>query len=171
MHVSELGDLPRNPRQQTSLKRRHHQPGRDGVQGRSACGPQLDLPGGRSGRIQQIPSSQVLRVSAEGHRNMQAGHYVPRSRQRHLQVHRGKRVRMPSCSLSVNRTYCGHGTGSLFHCAPSVPHYANNKATGFMKPGHVFTIEPMINAGVQKDITWPDNWTAVTADGQRSAQF
>ena len=40
-----------------------------------------------------------------------------------------------------------------------------------MKPGHVFTIEPMINAGVQKDITWPDNWTAVTADGQRSAQF
>ena len=40
-----------------------------------------------------------------------------------------------------------------------------------MKVGHVFTIEPMINAGVHKDITWPDNWTAVTADGQRSAQF
>lgn len=40
-----------------------------------------------------------------------------------------------------------------------------------MKKGHVFTIEPMINAGVHKDITWPDNWTAVTADGQRSAQF
>lgn len=40
-----------------------------------------------------------------------------------------------------------------------------------MKPGHVFTIEPMINAGMHKDITWPDNWTAVTADGQRSAQF
>jgi methionyl aminopeptidase len=74
-------------------------------------------------------------------------------------------------SLSVNRTYCGHGIGSLFHCAPNVPHYAGNKATGFMKPGHVFTIEPMINAGVHKDITWPDNWTAVTADGQRSAQF
>ena len=29
----------------------------------------------------------------------------------------------------------------------------------------------MINAGVHKDILWPDNWTAVTADGQRSAQF
>ena len=40
-----------------------------------------------------------------------------------------------------------------------------------MKAGHIFTIEPMINAGVHKDITWPDNWTAVTADGQRSAQF
>ncbi|CAN0084680.1 unnamed protein product, partial [Discosporangium mesarthrocarpum] len=22
-----------------------------------------------------------------------------------------------------------------------------------------------------QDITWPDNWTAVTADGKRSAQF
>ena len=42
--------------------------------------------------------------------------------------------------LSVNRTYCGHGTGKLFHCAPNVPHYAGNKATGFMKPCHVFTI-------------------------------
>lgn len=52
-----------------------------------------------------------------------------------------------------------------------MPHYSGNKATGFMKKGHVFTIEPMINAGVHKDVTWPDNWTAVTADGQRSAQF
>jgi methionyl aminopeptidase len=40
-----------------------------------------------------------------------------------------------------------------------------------MKPGHVFTIEPMINVGTHKDVTWPDNWTAVTMDGQRSAQF
>ena len=71
----------------------------------------------------------------------------------------------------MNRTYCGHGVGNLFHCAPNIPHYGGNKATGFMKAGHVFTIEPMINAGVHKDITWPDNWTAVTADGQRSAQF
>jgi len=73
--------------------------------------------------------------------------------------------------LAVNRTYCGHGIGNLFHSAPSIPHYANNKTAGFMKPGHVFTIEPMINAGVHKDITWPDNWTSVTVDGQRSAQF
>lgn len=40
-----------------------------------------------------------------------------------------------------------------------------------MKPGHIFTIEPMINAGHYKDLRWNDNWTAVTADGQRSAQF
>jgi len=29
----------------------------------------------------------------------------------------------------------------------------------------------MINQGTWKDVTWFDNWTAVTADGKRSAQF
>jgi methionyl aminopeptidase len=73
--------------------------------------------------------------------------------------------------FSVVKTYCGHGIGSLFHCSPNVPHYANNKAVGIMKPGHIFTIEPMINVGSWKDKTWPDDWTAVTVDGKRSAQF
>lgn len=29
----------------------------------------------------------------------------------------------------------------------------------------------MINLGVHRDVLWPDDWTAVTADGSRSAQF
>jgi methionyl aminopeptidase len=73
--------------------------------------------------------------------------------------------------FSIVRTYCGHGIGRLFHCEPNVPHYARNKAVGVMRPGHVFTIEPMINAGAYQDRLWPDDWTAVTADGKRSAQF
>lgn len=73
--------------------------------------------------------------------------------------------------FSVVKTYCGHGIGSLFHTAPNVPHYARNRAVGIMKPGHIFTIEPMINMGTWQDVTWPDNWSAVTRDGQRSAQF
>ena len=40
-----------------------------------------------------------------------------------------------------------------------------------MAPGHVFTVEPMINLGSWEDITWDDSWTAVTGDGSRSAQF
>jgi len=72
---------------------------------------------------------------------------------------------------SVVRSYCGHGINQLFHCAPSVPHYAKNKAVGVMKAGHVFTIEPMISEGRYDDILWPDNWTATTIDGKRSAQF
>lgn len=31
--------------------------------------------------------------------------------------------------------------------------------------------EPMINLGSHRDKTWPDGWTSVTEDGQRSAQF
>eukprot|EP01134_Creolimax_fragrantissima_P007005 CFRG7005T1 len=74
-------------------------------------------------------------------------------------------------NLSVVRSYCGHGIHHLFHTAPNIPHYAKNKATGVMKPGHCFTIEPMINQGVWGDVTWPDNWTSVTRDGKWSAQF
>jgi len=73
--------------------------------------------------------------------------------------------------FSVVRSYTGHGVGRMFHCAPSVPHYSNNKTRGVMRPGHVFTIEPMINAGSHKDDMWDDNWTSVTQDGKRSAQF
>lgn len=76
-----------------------------------------------------------------------------------------------NAGFSVVRTYCGHGIHKLFHCAPCIPHYAKNKAVGVMRPGHAFTIEPMISEGVWRDDTWPDNWTAVTQDGKRSAQF
>jgi len=75
-------------------------------------------------------------------------------------------------NCAVVTTYCGHGVGKLFHGPPKVPHYRKNKAVGIMKPGHVFTVEPMINLGGNGgDRTWPDNWTAVTRDGKRSAQF
>jgi methionyl aminopeptidase len=63
------------------------------------------------------------------------------------------------------------GIGSLFHTIPNIPHYHKNKAKGTMKEGHVFTVEPMINLGNSGDYTWGDNWTAVTTDGKRSAQF
>lgn len=80
-----------------------------------------------------------------------------------------KHARENKCS--VVRTYCGHGVGEYFHCSPNIPHYAKNKTPGVMKPGMVFTIEPMINEGTWKDVSWPDDWTAVTQDGRLSAQF
>jgi methionyl aminopeptidase len=73
--------------------------------------------------------------------------------------------------FGVVRTYSGHGVGKLFHTSPSISHYANNKSTGIMQIGHVFTIEPMINVGTWRDVTWPDRWTSSTMDGLRSAQF
>lgn len=77
----------------------------------------------------------------------------------------------------------------LFHTAPNISHYANNRDSGKLKAGMVATIEPMLCAGRQEGIHWPDNvrarysirpslsltsrlqWTCTTADGRRSAQF
>ncbi|KAH9253909.1 methionine aminopeptidase, type I [Batrachochytrium salamandrivorans] len=75
-------------------------------------------------------------------------------------------------NCAVVKGYSGHGVGLQFHCNPTIPHYANNKAVGILRAGHVFTIEPMLNVGSNwGDVTWPDQWTIVTRDGKRSAQF
>ena len=73
--------------------------------------------------------------------------------------------------FSVVRNYQGHGVGKKFHQKPGVPHYANNKTLCFMRPDHMFTIEPMVNQGVWNDVTWYDKWTITTVDELRSAQF
>ena len=73
--------------------------------------------------------------------------------------------------FSVVRNFMGHGICKLFHTLPNVPHYKKNKTFGIMKPGNIFTIEPMVNEGTWKDVKWLDGWTAVTEDGKRSAQF
>jgi len=70
-----------------------------------------------------------------------------------------------------NRRYCGHGIGRLFHTDPCVCHYAHSKTPGVLKAGMVLTVEPMIQAGKSGDELWPDDWTVVTKDGKRSAQF
>jgi methionyl aminopeptidase len=44
-------------------------------------------------------------------------------------------------------------------------------ARRIMEPGLTFTVEPMITEGHWGDDLWDDGWTAVTADGRRSAQF
>mmetsp|Transcript_73672 Transcript_73672/g.213412 ORF Transcript_73672/g.213412 Transcript_73672/m.213412 type:complete len:404 (-) Transcript_73672:141-1352(-) len=73
--------------------------------------------------------------------------------------------------LSTVRSFCGHGLGSVFHTTPNILHYRNNEPNGQMAAGHTFTIEPMICEGASKVLNWPDDWTATTVDGKRSAQF
>jgi len=76
-----------------------------------------------------------------------------------------------TAGYSVVRAYCGHGIGKSFHIPPTVPHFYDPKERGRIKPGMIFTVEPMINMGGWEHRLWDDGWTAVTADGQRSAQF
>lgn len=73
--------------------------------------------------------------------------------------------------FSTVRNFCGHGIGSVFHTNPNILHYRNNEPNGQMAAGHTFTIEPMICEGSAKALQWPDEWTATTIDGKRSAQF
>ena len=40
-----------------------------------------------------------------------------------------------------------------------------------MRAGMTFTIEPMITLGTINYKIWDDDWTAVTSDGKRTAQY
>ena len=72
---------------------------------------------------------------------------------------------------SVVRDFCGHGVGRLFHDSPEVIH-AGRPGTGpELKPGMIFTVEPMINIGRADVKLLDDGWTAVTRDRSLSAQF
>lgn len=73
--------------------------------------------------------------------------------------------------FSVVREYCGHGIGKVFHEAPHVLHYGKENTGEEIKPGMIFTIEPMINAGKKEVKLLPDDWTVVTKDHSLSAQF
>ncbi len=72
---------------------------------------------------------------------------------------------------SVVRAFVGHGIGESFHTEPQVLHYYDPDSRTVMQPGMTFTIEPMIAMGTWRHLVWDDGWTAVTADGRRTAQF
>ncbi len=72
---------------------------------------------------------------------------------------------------SVVRDFCGHGVGLLFHDAPNILHYGKRGEGVEMRPGMIFTIEPMINLGRPHVKIKPDGWTAVTRDRSLTAQF
>jgi methionyl aminopeptidase len=76
-----------------------------------------------------------------------------------------------AAGFGVVRAYCGHGIGEVFHSAPQIPHYYEPSASTIIEPGMTFTIEPMITLGTWRHVAWDDGWTAVTADGRRTAQF
>ncbi|RKF15660.1 type I methionyl aminopeptidase [Alginatibacterium sediminis] len=72
--------------------------------------------------------------------------------------------------FSVVREYCGHGIGREMHEQPEVMHFGKPKQGMVLRPGMIFTIEPMINQGRAKTKTLADGWTVVTADKKLSAQ-
>ncbi|OEZ62180.1 type I methionyl aminopeptidase [Duganella sp. HH105] len=72
---------------------------------------------------------------------------------------------------SVVLDYCGHGIGMVYHEEPQVTHYGRPGQGVVLKPGMLFTIEPMINAGKAATKELSDGWTVETRDKSLSAQW
>jgi methionyl aminopeptidase len=71
----------------------------------------------------------------------------------------------------VVRDFVGHGIGRALHEDPQVPNFGIAGRGRSLKPGMVLAVEPMINEGSPAVRVLSDGWTAVTADGKRSAHF
>ncbi|EJW12514.1 Methionine aminopeptidase [Rhodovulum sp. PH10] len=74
-------------------------------------------------------------------------------------------------NMSVVRDFCGHGLGRLFHDEPNIVHVGRPGEGIVLRPGMLFTVEPMINLGRPHVKVLSDGWTAVTRDRSLSAQF
>ncbi len=71
----------------------------------------------------------------------------------------------------VVRDFTGHGIGTSFHSGLIIPHYDEPHYDTVIEKGMTFTIEPMLCLGTYQWDMWPDDWTVVTKDKKRSAQF
>lgn len=71
----------------------------------------------------------------------------------------------------VVRDYTGHGVHTAFHSGLVIPHYDEPAADTVMEVGMTFTIEPMLALGDYRSNVWDDDWTVVTNDRSRVAQF
>lgn len=71
----------------------------------------------------------------------------------------------------VIRDFTGHGISTSFHSGLIIPHYDDESFSTLIEEGMTFTIEPMLTLGTHMWNMWEDNWTVVTQDFKRSAQF
>ena len=76
-----------------------------------------------------------------------------------------------NAGYSVVQEFCGHGIGRGFHEEPQVLHYGRKGQGMELKPGMIFTVEPMINQGKRHLRILADGWTVVTKDRSLSAQW
>lgn len=71
----------------------------------------------------------------------------------------------------VVREYTGHGVHTAFHSGLIVYHYDEPRVETIIQEGMTFTVEPMLALGSPQSHVWDDDWTVVTDDGSRVAQW
>lgn len=75
-------------------------------------------------------------------------------------------------NYGVVRDFTGHGVGTSFHTGLIIPHYDSAPDyADVIRPGMVFTVEPMLTLGGHEWEMWADGWTVVTKDRSWTAQF
>jgi methionyl aminopeptidase len=113
-------------------------------------------------------AEQLIRVTEEslwaGIAEMEPGHRLH-------DIGRAVQEVAEKAGFSVVREYVGHGIGTAMHEDPQVPNYWPGRPGPVLKPGMVFAVEPMVNAGGPGTRTLDDGWGVVTADGSLSAHF
>ncbi len=114
------------------------------------------------------PSQRLLDVTREalyeGIRQMVVGHRIH-------DIGWAVQSRAEAGGFSVVRDFVGHGIGRSLHEEPQVPNFGKPNTGVRLTVGMVLAIEPMVNAGGAEVRVLEDGWTAVTADGRRSAHF
>lgn len=120
----------------------------------------------------------VGRADEESHRLMQvteralwAGIAEIRAGRRLGEVSAAIQSVVETAGFSVVREFVGHGIGRRLHEDPQVPNFGERGKGIQLREGMVLAIEPMVNAGTPRVRILEDGWTAVTADGRRSAHF
>lgn len=115
---------------------------------------------GESARLLRVTEEALHRgieKAVEGSRVFDISHAI----QSHVEQH----------GFSVVRTFVGHGIGRQLHEEPQVPNFGAPGHGPRLRQGMTLAIEPMVNAGAFDVKVLGDGWTAVTADGKRSAHF
>ena len=78
----------------------------------------------------------------------------------------GNAIQSYAASQGFSTVYelCGHGVGKSLHEDPAYVHIGRPGTGIRLRPGMVFTIEPMINAGKPEIHVLADQWTVRTTD-------
>lgn len=132
----------------------------DGVHGDNSC---TFLVGDVDEHSRRLVAETYVAMM-EGIRTVRNGskvHDIGRAIERHARKH----------DLGVVREFIGHGVGTEFHSDLQIPHYYDPRSKTEISTGMTFTVEPMLTLGNPSLYLWEDEWTALTADGRRSAQF
>ncbi len=116
-------------------------------------------------------SAEARRLIEVTERSLWAGIEQLRPGRRLHEVSRAVQEVAEAAGFSVVREYVGHAIGTAMHEEPQVPNYWPGNGGPALKPGMVFAVEPMVNAGSAATRLLEDGWSVVTADGRLSAHF